>query len=111
MNGPEILTLYEHVAVVTADMLDAARSNDWDRLVQLETVCSRHVQSLRENDPPPALAGRERERKIELISRILANDREIRTLTEPWMKRLSIMINSAGAERKLSQAYGANQVY
>ena len=33
---------------------------------------------------------------------------EIRNIAEPWMAKLSQLINSTGAERKLSQAYGAS---
>jgi flagellar protein FliT len=106
MNGHEIISLYENVAMLTGHMLDAARSGDWARLVELESHCSRQVQTLRDDYPPALLAGEQRDRKVDLITRILANDREIRALTEPWMTRLSALINSTGAERKLSQAYG-----
>jgi flagellar protein FliT len=107
MNRLEMITLYENVAVLTGHMLDAARSSDWDRLVELESLCTKHVQTLRENPLPPRLAGQERDRKVELINRILADDREIRMLTEPWMARLTTLINSTGVERKLSKAYGS----
>jgi flagellar protein FliT len=106
MNGHEIISLYENVAALTGRMLEAARDGDWARLVELESHCSCQVQVLRDDYPPALLAGEQRNRKVELINRILANDREIRVLTEPWMTRLSALINSAGAERKLSQAYG-----
>ncbi|MEJ7805294.1 MAG: flagellar protein FliT [Telluria sp.] len=39
----------------------------------------------------------------------MAQDREIRTLTEPWMAELSALINSAGTERKLSRAYDTHR--
>ncbi|MGI4847380.1 MAG: flagellar protein FliT [Janthinobacterium lividum] len=107
MDRAEMIALYENVAVLTGHMLEAARNSDWDRLVELESMCTRHVQTLRENVPPPQLAGQERDRKVDLINRILADDREIRRLTEPWMARLATLINSTGVERKLSKAYGS----
>ncbi len=48
-----------------------------------------------------------RERKIKIIKKILADDREIRTITEPWMQRLALQISSNNARRKLNKAYGA----
>ncbi len=48
-----------------------------------------------------------RDRKVKIIQKILADDREIRNITEPWMTRLSMQINSVGAKRKLANAYGA----
>lgn len=109
MNSQEVISLYETVAVITDQMLAAAREGDWDRLAALETRCARHVETLRQGEAPVALSGESRLRKVQIIQKILADDREIRNLTEPWMARLSQLMNSAGTERKLSQAYGASQ--
>jgi len=107
MNSQEVISLYETVAGITTQMLDAARNGDWDRLVVLETRCSSHVQQLRNGEPPEPLSGMVRQRKVEIIKKILADDREIRNLTEPWMAHLSMLMQSTGVERKLSQVYGA----
>lgn len=107
INSQEIIALYEAVSAITDQMLAAARSADWDKLVELEERCASHVQILRENEPPQPLTGGLRERKVQIIHKILADDREIRNLTEPWMAQLAALMNSAGTERKLSNAYGA----
>ncbi len=108
MNSQEIIALYEAVSQITDQMLAAARAGDWDKLIQLEEHCASHVQSLREGEPPEPLTGGLRERKVKIIHKILADDREIRNLTEPWMAQLAAMMNNAGTERKLSNAYNAN---
>ena len=105
MNSEEILALYEAVSQITDQMLVAARQGDWDRLIALEEHCTRHVQTLRDGEPPMPLTGASRERKVQIIHKILADDREIRDLAEPWMAQLAQMINSTRAERKLSNAY------
>lgn len=64
---------------------------------------------IKSGETPVALTGAERERKVEIIKKILADDREIRNITEPWMNKLSMLINSTGTERKLNQAYGVNR--
>ncbi len=110
MNSQEVISLYKTVAGITTQMLDAARSGDWDRLVILESHCSSQVQRLKEDEPPEPLTDAVRQRKVEIIRKILADDREIRNLTEPWMQQLSALMQSTGTERKLSQAYGAPQV-
>ncbi len=110
MNGQEVLSLYETVAAITDQMLAAARSADWETLVALEASVASHVQILKDSEPPhAALTGILREQKIKAIRKILADDREIRSITEPWMVQLAALIDSTGAERKLSQAYGAGQ--
>lgn len=109
MNSEEVISLYEAVSDLTAQMLDAAKSRDWEKLVELESHCANHVQTLKDREPVAALSGAIRDRKVSIIHKILADDREIRNITEPWMAELSALINSTGTERKLSMAYGANQ--
>lgn len=108
MNSQEIISLYEAVSDITDKMLAAARVGDWDRLIQLEEHCASHVQTLRDGEPPEPLTGGLRERKVQIIHKILADDREIRNLTEPWMAQLSALMQNAGVERKLSSAYRPN---
>jgi|SRR6478672_13302498 len=109
MTSQEIISLYENVADITDQMLAAARSSDWERLAALESRCSSQVDLLRNAEPLAPLTGAVRERKVRIIRKILEDDRQIRSLTEPWMAQLAAMINSTGAERKLSKAYGAGQ--
>lgn len=107
MNSHEVLSLYETVATITDQMLAAARNGDWEQLVALESRCANHIETLKVEEPRAALPKEERERKVNIIRKILEDDREIRNITEPWMAQLSMMINSVGTERKLSKAYGA----
>ena len=106
MNSEEILALYEAVSTITDQMLAAARQGDWDKLIALEEHCARHVETLKNGEPPIPLTGANRERKVQIIHKILADDREIRDLTEPWMAQLAQLINNTRAKRKLSNAYG-----
>lgn len=107
MNSDEVLSLYASVADITDQMLSAARAGDWDRVTALETHCARHVATLKSDESPVALSGAARERKVAMIQKILADDREIRNIAQPWMAQLSALMNSAGTEQKLSRAYRA----
>ncbi|MBC7572840.1 MAG: flagellar protein FliT [Herminiimonas sp.] len=106
MNSHEVIALYETVATITDQMLAAARQGDWEKVTLLEAKCASHVAILKRDEPPAPLTGEIRVRKVQIIKQILAHDREIRTIAEPWMTKLSQLINSTSAERKLSQAYG-----
>lgn len=106
MNSHEIIALYETVAAITDQMVIAARNGDWDRLALLESHCANHIALLKQDQSPAPLTGGIRERKATIIKKILADDREIRNITEPWMAKLSALIDRTTAERKLSQAYG-----
>lgn len=106
MNSQEVISLYETVAVITDQMLAAARKRDWEEMATLESRVAGHIDVLKNGEAPVALSGATRLRKVQIIQKILADDRQIRDITEPWMAELALLINSAGTERKLSNAYG-----
>jgi len=88
MTSNDVLSMYENIAGMTNKMVVAARSSDWDGLDTLENQCA-SAASMTMAGSVPALAGASRLRKIDLLKQILANDREIRAITEPWMTQLS----------------------
>ena len=105
MTSEEIIGTYESVLAVTGEMLVAARNNEWDRVVEREVECRRLVDHLAAAHAPADLEPEARKRKVEIIRRVLADDAEIRDLTEPWMQRLQHLLTSVGRERKLHAAY------
>lgn len=107
MSSEEIISLYQAISDITDQMLVAARAHDWEHFCELEAHGASHVRTLRRHDAGGALPDAVREQKVRIIHEILAHDRAIRDITEPWMARLAALINSAGAEQKLSRAYGA----
>ena len=110
MDYKQVLASYETAAEITGQMLAAARAADWERLSALETLCAKEIRQLRFREPANALSSIERNRKIDVITKILADDREIRIITEPWMARLSALLSGASVEGKLSKAYDDAQV-
>jgi flagellar protein FliT len=106
MDSQQILSTYEAVSALTGKMLAAAQVRDWENLARLESDCASHVRRLRDVEADAPLSGETRERKVAIIHQILAHDRAIRDLTEPWMAQLSALMNNAGTERKLAVAYG-----
>ncbi|MET0320458.1 MAG: flagellar protein FliT [Duganella sp.] len=86
MNASEVLSMYENIAGLTNQMAAAARMGDWDGVGQLETQCSGVARATATG--VPALDGAPRLRKIDLLKQIMANDREIRNLADPWMNTI-----------------------
>ena len=107
LNTEQVIGLYQSMSELSGRMLDAARSRDWENLAALETDCARKVQLLKDGEGAAPLSGDWRAKKVRIIHQILAHDREIRNLTEPWMAELAALIGSTGTERKLAAAYGA----
>jgi flagellar protein FliT len=94
ISSEEVIGVYENVSALTRQMLAAARSRDWDTLHRLERDCASQVSMLRDGQPP-SLSGELRARKVRLLQSILADDREIRTITEPWMEQLSQLMQGS----------------
>ena len=93
MTSNEVLAMYENIAALSSRMAVAAREGDWDGLARLETQCALQSSAARSGVPP--LEGAERKRKIDLLKQIMANDRAVRDLTEPWMGQLDRALSPA----------------
>jgi flagellar protein FliT len=83
------IAIYESVAQLTSQMLIAARQQDWEKLAELEQSCADYVDKLSNYNNSQPLTGKALERKMASIKKILADDREIRDLVDPWMVKLS----------------------
>jgi flagellar protein FliT len=101
------IELYEEMTALSARMVEAARRNDWDDLIELERSVGALRMRLAEEEDNSRLDSGERERKAALIQRILADDAEIRRHTEPWMEQVRQFLGGARTKRQVDQAYGA----
>lgn len=93
MTSNEVLAMYENIATLSNRMAVAAREGDMDGLARLETQCALQAAAARSGVPP--LEGAQRKRKIDLLKQIMANDRAVRDVTEPWMGQLDRAMSAA----------------
>jgi flagellar protein FliT len=94
MTSTDVLAMYEQLAGLTGQMVVAARSSDWDSLGSLEQQCAVHADRAA-TEVVPALSGAPRLRKIDLLKQIMANDRAVRDVTEPWMAQINNIMHGA----------------
>ena len=83
-----LLNYYEAIERASADMLDAARSGNWDEVVKLEGACAVLISQLKHAAKEQSLQAEESRLKSRIMQRILLNDAEIRHLAEPWLEDL-----------------------
>ena len=83
-----LLNFYEAIERASADMLEAARTGDWDQVVKLEGACAVLIAQLKHAAQSNALKTEESKVKSRIMQRILVNDAEIRHLAEPWLQEL-----------------------
>ena len=106
MSATAVIMNYESLSSITSLMRDAAAQGEWDQLIVLEQQCSRHVAAMKPLDTATKLDEPARQRKIELIKKILADDAEIRNRTEMWTGQLQRILQSNRQEQRLQKAYG-----
>jgi flagellar protein FliT len=97
--APVLLQYYEAIEQASADMLDAARDGNWDRVVKLEGACAVLISQLKHAAAEQRLGAEEAQLKARIMQRILLNDAEIRQLAEPWLEDLDQML--AGKPRNI----------
>lgn len=93
-----LINYYRAIEASSAKMLEAARSEDWDSMVRMESTCAVLIEQLREQARVEALDEITRAEKTRIMLRILQNDAEIRNLTEPWLGHLEQMF--AGQQKQ-----------
>jgi flagellar protein FliT len=104
---PTQISLYEEMSALSAQMVDAARANDWDGLVSLERSVAVLREALQKDEDNGNLSEAEREMKTRLIQRILEDDAEIRRHTEPQMEQVRKFLGNAAMKHRVERAYGA----
>ena len=87
-----LLNYYEAIEKASHDMLEAARTGDWDHVVKLEGACALLIAQLKSNAATRALPREEADLKSRIMQRILVNDAEIRQLAEPWLEELDDLL-------------------
>ena len=94
---------YEELSRLSSHMVEAARTGDWDMLIELE----QRVRSLRVTTERDTEQNFNLTCKRDLILNILAADAEVRRFTEPWMEDLRHLIGDQG-RRGMFREVGAD---
>ena len=106
MSASQVIMNYESLSSITTQMRDAALHGKWDQLISLEQQCSQYVATMKPEDAATKLDEPTRQRKIQLIKKILADDADIRNRTEMWTTQLQRIMHSNRQEQRLQEAYG-----
>ncbi len=87
-----LLNYYEAIEQASADMLNAARTGDWDQVVKLEGACALLISQLKHAANSQYLDSEAAQLKSRIMQRILINDAEIRQLADPWLEDLDSIL-------------------
>jgi flagellar protein FliT len=89
-----LIDYYEAIERASNEMLQAARSGDWNEVVRIEGACAVLISKLRSASEGTTLNADQVKRKSRIMQRILINDAEIRHLVEPWLEEVDNMLGS-----------------
>jgi flagellar protein FliT len=103
----QLLDTYEHLSQVTGRMREAARQDDWEQVIALESECSKAYALLMSSHEGVPLDGDYVRRKSELICKLLDDDAEIRERISGQLTNIWRLIDGRGRVEQLSSAYGA----
>lgn len=89
-----LIECYRAIEASSLQMLQAARSQDWDTVVHHEGVCAVLIEQLRIQARRVELDAQEKIEKSRIMLRILGNDAQVRDLTEPWVAYCDARFNT-----------------
>ena len=101
--------LFESMAALSTEMVDAAQANDWDRLAALELRTASLRDEIGRVEPEGRqgdLTEAEQLHKAALVLQILDDHREIRRHVEPWLESTRKLLSGGVRERAVRAAYG-----
>lgn len=107
MSAPRVIANYEALSSLTNQMREAAQRNEWETLITVEQQRTALVEDMKQLDAETSLDANARQRKNELITTVLAQDAEIRTLVQAWMSECELSMQSNSQELRLLRKYGA----
>ena len=103
----QIVDRYVRMAHASNRMLLAAREEDWDQVCEVEKECSAIIAELSTMGDLSPTDPELRRRKLGLMKRVLADDAEIRLLSQPWLRKLESILGTQTMAARVGRAYGA----
>lgn len=91
-----LLTQYQTLERTSAQMLQAARQDDWTEVRRLEAVCSTQIAELKQQGKGVRLTPPAQAQKHRLMLAILRHDAQIRSLAEPGLGGLELLFFRQG---------------
>jgi flagellar protein FliT len=105
MDQAQLLARYTEAWEMTRQMLEAARSEDWDGLLNLDQTRDQLFAGLMQAPPVAPENLQLADETATLIRNILAADQQIQSLSQAWMEEINGVLTSVNVEKKLLKAY------
>lgn len=108
-TGEQVLQAYEALLERTGRMLECARDQDWNGLIDEESQYVLEVERLARGETSIQLNEFQRHRKAEVLERLLERERGVRSCLESRRQELDQLIGLSRRRRDLNRSYGAQE--
>lgn len=99
-DSTPLIAYYESIGHVTRLMLRAAQDQDWEMLSDAQSCCAQLISRLQAaSGSEVVLPPEEARRKYEILRKVLADDAQIRLLTQPGLRQLESILSGGAAQR------------
>ncbi len=105
MDQMQLLARYTDAWEMTRQMLEAARSERWDELLNLDQTRDQLFAGLMQAPPVAPENLQLADETASLIRSILSVDQQIQSLSQDWMEEINGVLTSVNVEKKLLKAY------
>lgn len=105
MDQVQLLARYTDAWEITRQMLEAARSENWDELLNLDQARDQLFAGLMQAPPVAPDNLQLADETAALIRSILSADQQIQSLSQAWMQEINGVLTSVNVEKKLLKAY------
>lgn len=105
-SGAAAIANYESMAQLIRKMVEAAVTEEWERLAEIEHDYALTAERMRIADADAVLTDAQNAVKQRLIQEILAGDRLVRERVEAWMNNFRKDRDAQRQSRRVKSAYG-----
>lgn len=105
MDSAQMLAVYTTAWDFTQRMLDAARTEAWDQLIEIGQQRDAQLSMVMQAAMPAITENAVASQMDKLLRNILAADQQIQRLTRNWMDEIQGVMSSVQVEQKLLKAY------
>ncbi|OCQ51174.1 Flagellar protein FliT [Photorhabdus australis subsp. thailandensis] len=105
-NEMDLLSAYQRILSLSEQMLNLAKNEKWDELVDMEITYLKAVEVISHSSISSATSFSLQQKMTNILQIILDNENEIKKLLQKRLDELSKLIKQAGRQQLLNDSYG-----
>ncbi|ETS30195.1 flagellar assembly protein FliT [Photorhabdus temperata] len=105
-NEMDLLSAYQRILSLSEQMLNLAKNEKWDELVDMEITYLKAVEVISQSSISSATSLSLQQKMTHILQTILDNENEIKGLLQRRLDELSKLIKQAGRQQLLNDSYG-----